>query len=198
MELTGALADPLGQYLLLFGVVFGINLLPAFGPPTWSVIVLFGLNSDLPIPGMVLTGAAAAALGRLALAYGFRWFGNRLSQKTRANLNAAREAFERRKSSGVLALGLFALSPVPSAQLFAAIGMAGVKIVPFTAAFFAGRLVSYSIYTGSARVIEQYTLTDTFMDALTSPWGIALQVVMLAGLVALAKVNWAKVLAPRE
>ena len=198
MELTGALADPLVQYLLLFGVVFGINLLPAFGPPTWSVIVLFGLNSDLPIPGMVLTGAAAAALGRMLLAYGFRWFGGRLSEKTRANLTAAREAFERRKSSGILALGLFALSPVPSAQLFGAIGMAGVKIVPFTAAFFAGRLVSYSIYTGSARVIEAYTLTDTFMDALTSPWGIVLQVLMLAGLVALAKVNWAKVLAPKD
>lgn len=198
MELTGALADPLVQYLLLFGVVFGINLLPAFGPPTWSVIVLFGINSDLPIVGMVLTGAAAAALGRMVLAYGFRWFGSHLSQKTRANLTAAREAFERRKSSGVLALGLFALSPVPSAQLFAAIGMAGVKILPFTAAFFAGRLVSYSIYTGSARVIEAYTLGDTFMAALTSPWGIALQVVMLAGLVALAKVNWAKVLAPKD
>lgn len=198
MELTGALADPLFQYLLLFVVVFGINLLPAFGPPTWSVIVLFGLNSDLPIPGMVLTGAAAAALGRMVLAYGFRWFGNHLSEKTRANLMAAREAFERRKSSGILALGLFALSPVPSAQLFAAIGMTGVRILPFTAAFFAGRLVSYSIYTGSARVIEEYTLTDAFMEALTSPWGIALQVVMLAGLVALAKVNWANVLAPKD
>jgi uncharacterized membrane protein YdjX (TVP38/TMEM64 family) len=199
VDLTATvLGDPLAQYALLFAVVFGINLLPAFGPPTWSVIVLFALNSDLPPPGFVLTGAAAAASGRFLLAHGFRWLGNRVSQKTRDNLVAAREAFERRKASGILGLGLFALSPVPSAQLFAAIGLAGVRILPFTAAFFAGRLVSYSIYAGSAHVLEEYTLGDAFMETLTSPLGIALQVVMLAGLVALAKVNWAKILAPKD
>ena len=26
-------------YLALFAIVFGINLLPAFGPPTWAVLV---------------------------------------------------------------------------------------------------------------------------------------------------------------
>lgn len=35
--------------LILFLVVLGINLLPAFGPPTWSIIVFYGLNSDLPL-----------------------------------------------------------------------------------------------------------------------------------------------------
>ena len=44
------------------------GLLPAFAPPTWSVIVLYGLNSDLPLPGIVATGALAAACGRFALA----------------------------------------------------------------------------------------------------------------------------------
>ena len=68
----------------------------------------------------------------------------------------------------------------------------------FLAAFFAGRLVSYSIYAGSARVLEEYTLGDAFMETLTSPLGIALQLLMLGALVALAKVNWAKVLAPKE
>lgn len=199
MDLTATIpSDPLAQYALLFAVIFAVNLMPAFGPPTWSIIVLFGFNTDLPLPGIVLTGAAAAASGRFLLAHAFRWLGHHVTQKTRDNLAAAREAFERRKASGILALVLFALSPVPSAQLFGAIGLAGVRILPFTAAFFAGRLVSYSIYAGSAHVLEEYTLGDAFMETLTSPLGIALQVVMLAGLVALAKVDWAKVLAPKE
>lgn len=198
MDLTGAiLSDPLAQYALLFAVVFGVNLMPAFGPPTWSIIVLFGFNSDLPLPGIVLTGAAAAASGRFLLAHGFRWLRHHVSQKNLDNLAAARAAFERRRASGVLALGLFALSPVPSAQLFGAIGLTGVRILPFTAAFFAGRLVSYSIYAGSAHVLEEYTLGDAFMETLTSPIGLGLQVVMLAGLVVLAKVDWAKVLGPK-
>ena len=92
-----------------------------------------------------------------------------------------------------MALGLFALSPVPSAQLFEAIGLAGVRILPFTAAFFAGRLVSYSIYTGSAELVENSSLGDAFRQNFSSPWGIALQIVMLAALVALMRVDWAKV-----
>ncbi len=187
------------EYLFLFAVVFAINLLPAFGPPTWSVIVMFGLSTDLPVPGIVLVGALAAASGRYLLAHGFRLLSYRVSEETKTNLAAVRNAFMRKKHHGLAALGLFALSPVPSAQLFAAIGLTNIRILPFTLAFFAGRLVSYSIYAGSAHLVaEELTLTDTFREALTSPWGIAMQFVMLALLVALAKVPWARILGPEE
>ena len=183
------------DYLILFAIVLGVNLMPAFGPPTWSIIVLFGFNSDLPVPAIVGTGAAAAALGRYALAHGTRLLRHWMSYKTRRNLAAAKVALEKNRRRGFLALGLFALSPVPSAQLFEAAGLAGVRLLPFTLAFFAGRLVSYSIYAGGAKAVEHLTIGDTFRGSLTSPLGIGLQVLMLAGLVVLAKVDWAKVLA---
>lgn len=183
---------PIFEFVILFAVVFGVNLMPAFGPPTWSIIVLYGLNSELPVPAIVATGALAAALGRYCLARGFRLLRRRVSDKTRRNLEAAREALEANKGRGLLALGLFALSPLPSAQLFEAAGLTGVRLLPFTLAFFAGRLVSYSIYAGSAKAVERLTLADTFRETLTSPLGIVLQVLMLAALVVLAKVDWAK------
>jgi uncharacterized membrane protein YdjX (TVP38/TMEM64 family) len=183
------------EYLILFAIVLGVNLMPAFGPPTWSIIVLYGFNSDLPVPAIVGTGAAAAALGRFGLAHGTRLLRHWLSDKTRRNLEAARQALEANRKRGILALGLFALSPVPSAQLFEAAGLTGVRLLPFTLAFFAGRLVSYSIYAGGAKAVEHLTLAQTFRDALTSPLGIGLQVVMLSGLVALAKVDWAGLMA---
>ena len=184
------------EYLLLFVIVFGINLLPAFAPPTWSIIVLYGLNSDMPLTAIVVVGAAAAALGRFTLAHGFRLFGRYLSQKTRRNLAAVRAAFERRKRSGLLALVLFAFSPIPSAQLFAAVGLARVPLVAFTIAFFSGRLVSYSIYAGSAKALEQSTFGDTFRDSPSSPLGIALQGVLLVLLVVFARIDWEKRLGP--
>ncbi|HEU4649785.1 MAG TPA: hypothetical protein VFS49_00075 [Croceibacterium sp.] len=184
-------------YLLLFAIVFAVNLMPAFGPPTWSIIVLYGLNSELPVPAIVVVGALAAALGRFCLAHAFRLLRGRVSESTRRNLEAARNALEKNRGRGVLALGLFALSPVPSAQLFEAAGLTGTRLLPFTLAFFAGRLVSYSIYAASAKAVEGLTLGDTFRDALTSPVGIAGQVIMLAALVALAKVDWAKLLSKR-
>ena len=187
------------EYLFLFAVVLAINLMPAFGPPTWAIIVLFGLNTDIPLPGLVLTAATASSTGRFLLAHGFRLFSYRLSDKTRDNLAAARAAFERRRHHGLLALVFFAVSPLPSAQQFGAAGLAGVRILPFTAAFFAGRLVSYSFYGGSAKLLDQHTsLGDTFRESLTNPVGVVIQLVMLAALVALAKVDWVKIFGPAK
>jgi len=56
-----------------------------------------------------------------------------------------------------------------------------VPLLPLTAAFFAGRLVSYSIYVGAASIAEK-NLGDLVLDALTSPLGMALQVAMLIAL----------------
>lgn len=188
----------LTEYLILFGIVLAVNLMPAFGPPTWSIIVLYGLNSDLPVIGTVAVGALAAASGRYLLALGFRLLGERVPKRMRQNLAAARTAFEQRRSAGVIALGLFALSPVPSAQLFEAAGLSRVKLVPFTLAFFAGRLASYSIYAGGARTLKSATLGEAFAQSLTSPVGVALQLLMIGGLVALAAIDWQRVLGKRS
>jgi uncharacterized membrane protein YdjX (TVP38/TMEM64 family) len=186
------------EYAILFAIVFGVNLMPAFGPPTWTIIVLYGLNTNLPPAAIVVVGAVAAASGRFVLANAFRLLSHHVSQKTKANLCAAREAIERNKRSGLIGLALFALSPLPSAQLFEAAGLTGVRLLPFTLAFFAGRIVSYSIYAGSAKAVEGMTLGDTFKQALSSPAGLAVQIVMLVGLVALARIDWAKLLAKKN
>ena len=91
-------------------------------------------------------------------------------------------------------LGLFALSPVPSAQLFVAAGLLTVPLVPLTVAFFAGRLVSYSIYVSAAAAAEE-SLGTVLGDVIGSPLAIALQLVMLAGLVLLLRVDWIAVAA---
>lgn len=197
MDLTfQADAGGLAPYLILFGVVFAINLLPAFGPPTWSVIVFYGLATDLPVPAIVLIGALAAALGRFTLAHGFRLLARHVPERTQRNLAAVRAQFERKKGHGIAALALFAISPVPSAQLFAAVGLTGVPVARFTAAFFAGRLVSYSIYAGSAQLIAQSSLGDLFRQTFSDPVAIALQVILLIGLVLLVRIDWVRLFGP--
>jgi uncharacterized membrane protein YdjX (TVP38/TMEM64 family) len=178
------------EYLILFAVVLGINLLPAFGPPTWTILVLYGLNSELPVAPAIFVAALAAALGRYLLAHAFRRLGTKIPERYRRNLVTAREAFESRRRAKYAALGLFALSPLPSAQLFEAAGLTGVRLGAFTTAFFSGRLVSYSIYTLSARALRAETLGDTFWETLRSPFGLAAQLVMIAALIALARIDW--------
>lgn len=187
----------LSAYLLVVAVVFAVNLLPAFGPPTWAVLVFLRLQSDLAAVPLILLGAAAAAAGRLVLASAARSLRGHLSPRHRANLQAASDALVRRRSHALAGLGLFALSPVPSAQLFIAAGVLSVPLLGLTAAFFAGRLVSYSIYVGAAGA-ARHSFGSVLTNGLTSPAGIALQVLMLAALVAIVRIDWAKLLARRS
>jgi uncharacterized membrane protein YdjX (TVP38/TMEM64 family) len=174
----------IGQLAIALAVVFAVNLLPAFGPPTWAVLVFFSLDFDLPPVPLVLGGALAAAGGRFVLANAARRLRPRFSAARIERLDRAQEALRADRKRTAAGLGLFALSPVPSGQLFVAAGLMTVPLLPLTAAFFAGRLVSYSIYVSVAHVAEQ-SLGDLVVDALTSPIGMGLQVLMLAALAVL-------------
>jgi uncharacterized membrane protein YdjX (TVP38/TMEM64 family) len=185
------------QYALLFLIVLGVNLLPAFGPPTWSILVVYRLNTDMPTWLLVMIGASAAACGRYLLALAFWLLRNRLSEKSRKNLEAARHALERRRRNTIIALGLFAMSPIPSAQLFEAAGLAGVRLLGFTAAFFAGRLVSYSIYAYTAGRLRETSLGHALQGGFSNPWVIALQVVLIGLLVLMTRIDWGKLLTKR-
>ena len=113
-----------------------------------------------------------------------------MSEERRENLAAAEEILVGSKGKAAAGLGLFALSPVPSAQLFIAAGLLTVPLLPLTVAFFCGRLVSYSIYVAAASLAKE-SFGDTLTDAFSSPLGIALQVTMLGALVLLLRVDWA-------
>jgi uncharacterized membrane protein YdjX (TVP38/TMEM64 family) len=181
---------------LVGGAVFAVNLLPAFAPPTWAVLVFARLHTDLPLVALVVTGALAAASGRTVLALTVRVLRKRLSPDRVANLEAARKLLVAGRGRSVAGLGLFLLSPVPSAQLFVAAGLVRAPLRPLVAAFLAGRLVSYSIYVGAASAAED-TIGSVVDKAFGSPLGIALQVAMLALLVALYRMDWAALISRR-
>jgi len=184
------------EYLLVAAVVFAINLLPAFGPPTAAVLVSLTLSLDLESAPLIVCGALAAAGGRFTLATLTRRLRPRLSPQRIAHLSAAEDYLLRRRTMTVSALALFALSPVPSGQLFVAAGLMSVTLLPLTAAFFAGRLVSYTIYVTGASALRD-RLGDAMIETITSPLGIALQLVALLGLALLLRIDWADRLGSR-
>ena len=185
------------EYLAVAAIVFALNLLPAFGPPTSAVLVALTLSFDLSSALLIAVGAIAAASGRLVLATMTRRLRPRLSAERRRHLRAAEEALLERPGRSVAALGLFALSPVPSGQLFVAAGLMRVSLVPLTAAFFAGRVVSYTIYVTGASAVKE-TFGDEILDSLVSPLGIALQAIALTLLVVFLRLDWADVLSRRS
>jgi len=180
-------------YLAATAIVFAVNLMPVLGPPTWAVLILLMLNWDLNAAALVVLGAIGAGSGRYVLALASRALRHKIGERRRENLRAAQTALTGHKLGAAAGIGLFALSPLPSAQLFEAAGILKLPLVPLTTAFFAGRIVSYSIYVSSASLASKH-FGDVFSSALTSPLGIALQVAMLVVLVLLAEVDWRRVI----
>jgi membrane protein YqaA with SNARE-associated domain len=179
-------------YLVMAAVVLGVNLLPAFGPPTWSVLILFRLHSHLNPVALVLIGALAAGTGRYLLAEACRRLRGRLSAKRAASLEAARTALTGNTRRSLIGLALFAFSPIPSSQLFVAAGLLDVAILPLVAIFFAGRLVSYSIYVAGASAASHTSAGRLVTSSFTSPVGVAIQFGLLLAVVLLARVDWTK------
>lgn len=180
--------------LLLIATVFLVNLIPIFAPPTWSILVLFRFNSHLGAVPLVLLGALSAASGRYVLARVTHRFRGRLKDKTKADLTAAEEFLNRRRLSKYGGMLIFALSPLPSAQLFEAAGLLNLALIPFTLSFFAGRIVSYAIYVAGASSIKISGSRDVVIQAFKSPYSIALQVLLILGVYLLTKINWIKLL----
>ena len=180
-------------YLALFAIVFGINLLPAFGPPTWAVLVFTRLHWHLNPIGLVLLGAVAAVAGRYLLARGAGHFKDRLPGRIRDNLENARALLERKRVGAIALFGLFVVSPLPSAQLFLAAGLLDLPLGLLALAFFLGRLVSYSIYVSVATLADKQ-LGNVMGQVFGSPWSIALQVVLLVAVCILPLVNWRRFL----
>jgi hypothetical protein len=100
------------DYLLVAGIVYAVNLLPAFGPPTSAVLVVLTLTFDLASAPLIAAGAIAAASGRFVLATTTRRLRPRLSAERRRHLATAEEALLDRPAKSIVALGLLTLSPV--------------------------------------------------------------------------------------
>jgi membrane protein YqaA with SNARE-associated domain len=178
--------------LAAIGIVFAINLMPAFGPPTWAVLVFVCFEwQDVPPAALIAGGALAATAGRLVLAVGTRKLGGRLSPERRANLEALGQTLANSKAGVVASLVVFVFSPLPSAQMFMAAGLADVPLLPVSGAFLIGRSVSYTIYVTAATVAEE-TVHRLLRQGHTSPAAIAIQLASLAAIVLMIKVDWIK------
>lgn len=180
-------------YLAAILAIIAMNALPAFAPPTWMALVFFLLNYDLNPIALVIVGVTSATAGRAILAWYFRKFAHLVPTKFSKNMEHAGHYLNRETGKRYAILALFLISPVSSAQLFEAAGMMKtVALKPLLAAFAIGRTISYSTYVTGAAAIAATNFGELLIHELKSPWAIGVQVVMIAGLIALGSIDWQK------
>lgn len=184
-------ANKVTGYFFAGLIILLANLVPAFAPPTWSLLVFFTLNNNLNPVALVILGVLSATAGRTVLALTFRRLRNWLPKGYVANMETLGSyiATNSRRTMGLLAL--FFLSPISSAQLFEAAGIIKeIRLRPLLFAFAAGRLVSYSIYVSGATALKSSSLGQVLTEEITSPIALAIQLAFILGLVALGNIKW--------
>lgn len=188
--------------LLLFATVFGLNLIPAFAPPTWMVFSYIGfryvaVNHVL----LAIVGATAATLGRMVLAKSARVLVRQrfLSEDSRRNIDTIREYLEPRRK---LTFGVFlayAFTPFPSNYLFIAYGLTTMPLRRIAAPFFIGRSISYSFWGITASTVARRIALES-TDALSylSVYFVASQILLLSLIYIFTRIDWRALLHERK
>jgi membrane protein YqaA with SNARE-associated domain len=173
-------------FFLLFGLIFGLNVIPAFAPPTWMALAFIGFEFPATNPVLLaLVAATAATLGRITLARLSHWLLREklLSDAHRKNIDIIKGRLEKR---AVLTVGLFlfyAFSPLPSNFLFIAYGLTGLPLLRVALPFFIGRTASYSFFIISGAAAGRRSF-------YASAWFVASQVALLGALYAFTRIDW--------
>jgi membrane protein YqaA with SNARE-associated domain len=152
----------------------------------------------MPMPLIVVSAAAAAAVSRLVLAYVTRLLRNRLSDRMTARLDSAYAALDRRRHGRLFILAVFVVSPISNAFLFEAAGLAGMRLGAPTLAFFVGRVAYYTFYALTARTVAAQSVGSALYDKITSPLGIGAHIGLVIALAVLIFLEWRKWLARRQ
>ena len=185
---------------LVFLVVFVLNLLPAFAPPTWLALSLFSYkfpNSDVAM--LALVGATAATLGRVILAKFARTIvrGKLLSQDTRENIDAIKERLQGKRTLTAGACLFYAFSPLPSNYLFIAYGLTTLELRVLALPFFLGRLIGYNFWArvGSAAA---HKLAIEAPQSYMSMYFVLVQLACLAAVYVFTRIDWRRLLEERK
>ena len=182
---------------MVWMLAIGLNAVPAFMPPTWSVLAYFHLYQGLPVVPLAVVGALGATTGRAILAIGSRAFGKRFVPASwRANVEYLVATLQSRPTLALPSLALFALGPIPSNHLFVAAGLARAPLPPILAVFASARFVSYVLWVSAANVADQ-SLREA-LGSRVAGWGaITLQIAGFALIVLAMRIDWRHLLRGR-
>ena len=191
------LSDHLLAALAIFAVVFVLNVLPAFAPPTWTVLSFIAVRYKVNVLILSIVGAMAATLGRLALAKLSKLIIRQrlLSQGARDNIDHLRERLQDKTRLTFGVFLIFAFSPLPSNQLFIAYGLTALNLGLVAFPFLLGRLVSYTFWgltaSGVARWMDYESIrTGSFFGY----YFLAIQLFTILTIYMFTRVDWSKLL----
>ena len=184
-------------YLGIFLLVFVLNVIPFFMPPTWIVLsTLYFLFPQQFHPILLaLTGAFASTLGRVILCRIGVASRGLMGDNRRRSMDRAGTILRSKKYGGFLLSFLFALSPLPSNIFFLTIGTMRCHFFTVFVGFWLGRLISYAVTINIASVAFS-SLADALASQLQAVIIIDLLGIIL--MVIFTFIDWEKLIQERR
>ena len=180
-------------FIILFVVVFGVNAIPFFMPPTWLILTFCHVRFHSLFWPTIIIGALAAMLGRVMLAMFARTFGHLLPKKMLVNVRSLGDFAKKNTTFSIPALIVYAFLPIPSNQAFIAAGLTDINISWFAFSFFIGRILSYTFWVSAAhRIIGG--LDNIFSQHLSRPSTFLFEFAGILFLILVAIIPWKKIL----
>lgn len=175
-------------------IIFTLNVLPAFAPPTWMALSWIGFEHPQYNPfGVALVGAAAATAGRVVLAKLSRTIIRQrfMSEASRANIEVIREAIDGHRALTAGTFLFFAFSPFASNFLFIAYGLTSSPLRLVAIPFFLGRFISYSFFVYAAAAVSQrLALNGNEAKSYFGIYFVASQFLFLGVLYLFTRIDW--------
>lgn len=132
--------EPLVWFALALVVVFLINLVPAFMPSSWMVLAFFAIKFDLPLIPLGVSGAFVSGLGRACLAVGSDLMTRTFFKAKAKELDTLGGYLREHKKTLPAIVFAYALTPLPTNNLFVAAGMVSANLPRVLVGFWAARM----------------------------------------------------------
>jgi membrane protein YqaA with SNARE-associated domain len=173
---------------LLLAIVFLVNIVPAFMPPTWAILVYYHITQGEGILELALLGALFSTLGRLMLA---EWsgpiFSRFFNKNMHKNADFTHEMLAKKPLESFAFTFLYALSPFPSNAVFIVAGIAKLRLIPIVSGFFAGRIISYAVLMYLSKFSVEAVSSLLSFD---NPLIIAIDLIGIAATIVFFLVDW--------
>ncbi|MEK6958874.1 MAG: hypothetical protein AABW59_02400 [archaeon] len=178
-------------------IIFAINVIPAFAPPTWLVLSTFYIAEPQELLFLVFLGVTASTAGRYALAKGSWYVINKYgSMKRKKEMQFLKERLGELPLQKFFFTLIFALGPLPSNALFIAAGSAGIRLREMLAGFFVGRTLSYlALIFVSEKIFSSLELTAEGNATLMT---LMIEIIGIIAIIAFFKFDWEKLLGKVE
>jgi len=181
-------------FIITFIIVFLVNLIPAFGPPTWMVLSFIAFAYPISsFPLFILVAVSASTSGRFFLTLSSRYLirNNFLGDKYKRNIDHLKKHLDKRKKtlSGIFLLEAF--TPLPSDQFFVAYGLTGLKIRYALVPFFIGRIFTYSFWVYTATEASKRLAASSIINlSFLSTSFVLLELVIIFFVYVFIKIDW--------